>query len=63
MTRVVELNAFWKQALAPALPPTGKRGTAAFCLHARTKAMLALARPFGWLVSAFHRAENRFRAA
>jgi hypothetical protein len=58
MTRVVELNAFWKQALAPALPPTGKRGTAAFCLHARTKAMLALARPFGWLVSSFHKTEN-----
>jgi hypothetical protein len=58
MARVVKLNAFRQEPLAATLPPARKRGTAAFCLHARAKAMLALARSLGWLVSPFHKTEN-----
>jgi hypothetical protein len=40
------------------LPPARQRGTAAFCLHARTKSMLAFACALRWLISPFHKAKN-----
>jgi hypothetical protein len=55
MARVVELNAFRQEPLAAALTPTRQRGTAALCLHSRTKSVLLFARAFGWLVRAFHK--------
>ena len=58
MARVVKLNAFRQEPLAATLPAARERGTAAFCLHARAKAMLALARSLRWLVSPFHETEN-----
>ena len=58
MARVVSLNAFWEQAFATALPPSRQRGTAGFCLHTRTKSMLAFARSLRWLVSPFHKTEK-----
>ena len=58
MARVVELNAFWQEPLAASLPPPRERGTATFCLHARTKSMLAFACALGWLISPFHKAKN-----
>jgi hypothetical protein len=59
MARVVPFDALWKQAFAAALATACQRGTAAFCLHPGTKTMLAFACSFGWLVSAFHKTENR----
>jgi len=61
MARVVELNAFRQEPLAATLPPARQRGTATFCLHARTKSMLAFACALRWLISPFHKtAKNNF---
>jgi hypothetical protein len=60
MARVVELNAFRQEPLAATLPPTRQRGTAGFCLHTRTKSMLAFACALRWLISPFHKAKNNF---
>jgi len=57
MARVVELNAFRQEPLAASLPPPRERGTAAFCLHARAKAMLTFACALRWLISPFHKAK------
>jgi hypothetical protein len=62
VTGVVKLNAFREQALAAALSPARQRGTARFCLHAGTKTMLTFSCSLGWLISAFHKAENRLGA-
>jgi hypothetical protein len=59
MTRVVQLDALWKQTFTAALT-TARQGRAApFCLHAGTEPMLTFACSLGWLVSAFHKTENR----
>src|SRR5947208_2787507 len=57
MARVVELDALRQEPLAATLPPTRQRGTATFCLHARTKSMLAFACALRWLISPFHKAK------
>jgi hypothetical protein len=48
------LDAFRQKALAPTLPPTRESSAAALRFHARAKTMLAFARSFRCLVSAFH---------
>jgi hypothetical protein len=55
----VALNTFGQKSLPAALPPAGKYGAAALGLHAGAEPVLAFARAFRWLISAFHRAENR----
>jgi len=50
----VQVNAFRKQAFAAALPSARKSGATAFGPHTSTKAVLAFARSFGWLIRAFH---------
>jgi hypothetical protein len=61
VSRVVSLDAFWQQPFAAALAPAGERGASAFGFHACAKAMLTFAGALGWLVSAFHKSEQRFR--
>ena len=58
MARVVAIDAFGQQSLATALATARKCGASAFRPHARAKTVLALARSFGWLISAFHKAEK-----
>jgi hypothetical protein len=58
VTREVAIDAFGQESLASALAPTCKRGASAFRPHAGAKTMLLLARSFGWLISAFHKAEK-----
>jgi hypothetical protein len=62
MARVMPSNALWKQALAAALAAACQGRAAPFRLHAGTKTMLAFACSLGWLVSAFHKTENRLGA-
>jgi hypothetical protein len=62
MARVMSLDAFREQALAAPLPPACKCRATAFGFHAGTKTMLAFACSLGWLVSAFHKTENRLGA-
>ena len=52
------IDAFWQQTFAAALTTTREGGASAFGPHARAKTVLALARSFGWLISAFHKAEK-----
>jgi hypothetical protein len=59
MARVMPFDALWKQAFAAALAAARQCCAASFCLHPGTKTMLTFACPFGWLVSAFHKTENR----
>ena len=61
MARVVTLNAFGQKPLSATLTPTRERGASAFGAHARPETVLLLARSFGWLISAFHKAENSRR--
>ena len=58
MAGVVQVNAFRKQAFAAALPPARKSGATAFGPHTSTKAVLAFARSFGWLIGAFHKTDS-----
>jgi hypothetical protein len=59
--RVMSFDSFWQEALATALAPARQYGASSFGPHAGTETMLALARAFGWLIGAFHRAEKYFR--
>jgi hypothetical protein len=59
MARVMPFHASREQAFAAALSAARQRRAAPFCFHAGTKTMLTFARSFGWLVSAFHKTENR----
>jgi len=59
MTRVMLSDAFWKQAFTAALTTACKGRATPFCLHAGPKAMLTFACSLGWLVSAFHKTENK----
>ena len=58
MAREVAIDAFGQKPLASALAPSREGGASAFRPHPRPKTVLALARPLGWLKSAFHRAEK-----
>jgi hypothetical protein len=46
-----------QQTFAAALPAPGERSAAALGLHPRAETVLAFARPFGRLISAFHKTE------
>jgi hypothetical protein len=59
VTSVREFDAFGQKPLAPPLPPPRERGPASFGGHAGAKSMLAFARSFRGLVSAFHKVGNR----
>ena len=48
------LDTLRQQTLAASLSATRESGAATLRFHARAKPMLAFARPFGWLVGAFH---------
>jgi hypothetical protein len=61
VTRVVELNAFREQAFAATLSPARQCRAAAFGFHARTKTMLLFPCALRWLVSPFHKTENKLR--
>jgi len=58
MTKVMPFDAFREQALAAALPSTGKDRAAALSSHPGTKAVLTFPCSLGWLVSAFHKTEK-----
>jgi len=61
MAGVVPFDAFREQALAATLPSARQRGTAALRLHPGTKTVLAFACSLRWLVSSFHKTENKLR--
>ena len=62
MPCVMPFDAFWEQAFASALSATCQGRAAPFRLHAGTKTMLTFTCSLGWLVSAFHKTENRLGA-
>ena len=59
MTGVMSFDAFGKQAFTAAASPAREDGAAALGSHACAKTMLALACSLGWLISAFHKTDNR----
>jgi hypothetical protein len=62
MARVMPFYAPREQTFAAALT-TARQGCAApFRFHAGTKTMLMFACSLGWLISAFHKTENRLGA-
>jgi hypothetical protein len=62
MPRVMLFDAFRKQTFTAALTAARQGCAAPFCFHAGTKTMLTFACSLGWLVSAFHKTENRLGA-
>jgi hypothetical protein len=56
------LDAPRKQTFAAALTAARQGCATAFCFHAGTKTMLTFACSLGWLISAFHKTENRLGA-
>ena len=62
MARVMNFYTPWKQTFTAALTAARQGRTAPFCFHAGTKTMLTFACSLGWLVSAFHKTENRLGA-
>ena len=62
MPRVMLFDALRKQTFTAALTATCQGCAAPFCFHAGTKTMLTFACSLGWLVSAFHKTENRLGA-
>jgi len=52
----------WKQTSTAALAAARQGRATPFRLHAGTKTMLTFACSLGWLVSAFHKTENRLGA-
>jgi hypothetical protein len=59
MARVMPFYASREQTFAAALTPACQGCTAPFRFHAGTKTMLTFACSLGWLISAFHKTENR----
>jgi hypothetical protein len=59
MAHVMPFDALWEQAFATALAAPGQGRAPPFSLHAGTKTMLTFACSLGWLVSTFHKTENR----
>jgi len=55
------LDPLWQQALTSALAAARECGAPTFRAHARAKTVLTFARPFRWLISAFHKAEKSAR--
>jgi hypothetical protein len=62
MAHVMPFDALWKQTFAAALAAARQGRATPFRLHAGTKTMLTFACSLGWLVSAFHKTENRLGA-
>jgi hypothetical protein len=62
MAGVMPFDALWEQAFAAALPAACQGYAAPLCFYAGAKTMLAFACSLGWLVSAFHKTENRLGA-
>jgi hypothetical protein len=58
VAREVATDAFGQKPLASALATTREGGASAFRPHPRSKTVLLLARSFGSLKSAFHKAEK-----
>jgi len=58
VAREMAIDAFGQKPFASALTTAREGGASAFRPHARPKTVLALARSFGWLISAFHKAEK-----
>ena len=61
VAREVAINAFRQKSLSSALTAAREGGASAFRPHSGTKTVLLLARSFGWLISAFHKAEKLAR--
>jgi len=59
MARVMLFDTFRKQTFAAALTAACQDCAAPLCFHAGTKTMLTFACSLGWLISAFHKTENR----
>jgi len=62
MARVMPFYASREQTFAAALTTACQGCTAPFRFHAGTKTMLTFACSLGWLISAFHKTENRLGA-
>jgi hypothetical protein len=62
MARVMPFDAPREQTFAAALTAACQGCAARFCFHAGTKTMLTFACSLGWLISAFHKTENRLGA-
>ena len=62
MPRVMLFDALRKQTFTAALTAARQGCTPPFCFHAGTKTMLTFACSLGWLVSTFHKTENRLGA-
>ena len=62
MARVMPFHTPWKQTFTAALAAARQGRAPPFSLHAGTKTMLTFACSLGWLVSAFHKTENRLGA-
>jgi hypothetical protein len=62
MARVMPFHTPWKQTFTAALAAARQGRATPFRLHAGTKTMLTFACSLGWLVSAFHKTENRLGA-
>jgi len=62
MARVMLFDGLRKQTFAAALTAACQGCPAPFCFHASTKTMLTFACSLGWLISAFHKTENRLGA-
>jgi hypothetical protein len=58
MAREVTIDTFGQKSLASALATAREGGASAFGPHPGPKTVLLLARSFGWLISAFHKAEK-----
>jgi len=58
VAREMSIHALGQQSLASALATACEGGPSAFRSHAGPKTVLLLARSFGWLISAFHKAEK-----
>ena len=62
MARVMPFYPSREQTFAAALTAACQGYTAPFRFHAGTKTMLTFACSLGWLISAFHKTENRLGA-
>jgi hypothetical protein len=61
VAREVTIDTFGQKSLASALATAREGGASAFGPHSRPKTVLLLACSFGWLISAFHKAEKYAR--
>lgn len=54
MAREMNFHALRQQSFPPPLAASGERSAATLRAHARAETVLLLARPFRWLIGAFH---------